>query len=148
MGGVGAMATFDAQARIQARIAALAATPASKSAPAIIANAKNSRAEPREKVYRFARLALPGGNSVKCVVLDLSRGGARVQFDSFGACLPQFVTLEFEASGVSHKARVAWERDHTAGLAFLDPSRRAFGTRSNGVRAGAPLIARHDSSAR
>jgi hypothetical protein len=115
--------------RIHARLAALAATPASKDAPATARRATESRTEPREKVYRFARLVLSGDRAVKCVVLDLSRGGARVQFDNFGAGLPEYVVLEFEASGVSRKARVSWERDHVAGLAFLDPSRRVFGNR-------------------
>lgn len=120
-----------APSRIQARIAALAATPASKTAPPVTKSREELRDQPREKVYRFARLVLAGEACVKCVILDLSHGGARVQFDNFGAGLPEFVTLEFEASGIARKARVRWERDHQAGLAFLDPSRRIFGTRAN-----------------
>ncbi len=125
------MTAPSAPSRINARLAALAATPASKTAPPAISTRENLREEPREKVYRFARLVLTGEASVKCVVLDLSRGGARVQFDSIGAGLPEFVTLEFEASGITRRARVRWERDHQAGLAFIDPSRRIFGTRAN-----------------
>lgn len=123
------MAASGGQSRINARLAALAATPASKIAPATINRIEEARADAREKIYRFARLILPGAASVNCVVLDLSQGGARVQFDGFGAGLPEYVTLEFEASGVSRKARVAWERQHMAGLAFLDGSRRIFGTK-------------------
>lgn len=117
------------QSRIHARLAALAATPASRVAPAAINRIDEARTDSREKVYRFARLILPGAVSVRCVVLDLSHGGARVQFDGCGAGLPEYVTLEFDASGVSRKARVAWERQHLAGLAFLDSSRQIFGTR-------------------
>jgi hypothetical protein len=124
------MTATGAQSRIHARLAALAATPASKTAPPEVRSVEELRGEPREKVYRFARLVLTGEMSVKCVVLDLSRSGARVQYDNFGAGLPEFVTLEFEASGISRKARVRWERDHQAGLAFVDPSRRIFGTRA------------------
>ncbi len=120
-----------AQSRILARVAALAAMPASRTAPPAAKSGEELREEPREKVYRFARLALGGEASIKCIVLDLSRGGARVQFDPFGAGLPEFVTLEIEASGVARKARVRWERDHRAGLAFIDPSSRIFGKRSN-----------------
>lgn len=123
------MSDSGGQSRINARLAALAATPASKSAPSTSNRIEEVRAVSREKVFRFARLILPGAATVKCVVLDLSQGGARVQFDGFGAGLPEYVTLEFEASGVSRKARVAWERQHTAGLAFLDGSRRTFGTK-------------------
>ena len=125
------MAAPGAPSRIHARLAALAATPASKTAPPAVKTVEELREAPREKVYRFARLVLAGEAFVKCVVLDLSRGGARVQYDNFGAGLPEFVTLEFEASGIARKARVRWERDHQAGLAFIDPSRRIFGTRAN-----------------
>ena len=117
------------QSRIHARLAALVATPASKTAPPAGRPREDARAEPREKVYRFARLILGKESFVKCVILDLSRGGARVQYETFGAGLPEFVTLEFDASGIARKARVQWERDHQVGLAFVDPSRRIFGTR-------------------
>lgn len=123
------MAESGGQSRINARLAALAATPASKGAPATINRKDETRTHARAKVYRFARLVLPGSASVNCVVLDLSQGGARVQFDGIGAGLPEYVTLEFEASSISRKARVAWERHQMAGLAFLESSKQVFGTR-------------------
>ncbi len=124
------MTAPSAPSRIQARLAALAATPASRTAPPPAGRPRQDlRQDPREKVYRFARLVLSGEASVECVVLDLSRGGARVQFNNFGAGLPEFVTLEIAVSGTSRRARVQWTRDHQAGLAFIDPSRRIFGTR-------------------
>ena len=116
--------------KIEARLAAIAARPASAFIPPISHKQKSEdRSEPREKVYRFGRLRLATGAAISCVVLDLSRSGARVRFEDAAEGLPELVTLEFEASGVAKRARVAWERDKMAGLQFLDPTKRIFGHR-------------------
>ncbi len=117
--------------RFGARLAAIAARPASAIAPPIARRLINEgRDEHREKVYRFARLRLPDNGVLNCIVLDLSRGGARVKVDGCAEGLPEYLMLEFEASGVTKRARVAWEREHTVGLQFLDPSQRIFGCRA------------------
>jgi hypothetical protein len=116
--------------RIGERLAGIAARSASVVVPPIVSRKpQQDRGEPREKVYRFARLRLPDDGVINCVVLDLSRSGARVKFESVGKGLPEYVVLEFEASGVTKRARVAWERDLVAGLQFLDPTQRIFGCR-------------------
>lgn len=128
------MTASDSPTRIEARLAALAATPASRSAPATSprrAAAAEARGEGREKVYRSGRLQISPNASIACVVLDLSRGGARVQYDPARIGLPEFLSLEFDASGVIKRARVIWQKDNFAGLAFLDPTRKVFGERSS-----------------
>lgn len=129
----------DPALKIDARLAAIAARPASAEIPPITHNRKRTdRTDLREKVYRFGHLQFPSGAVISCIVLELSRGGARVKFEEAAEGLPELVTLEFEASGVCKRARVAWERDKMAGLQFLDPTKRIFGVRAPSVKQ-APL---------
>ena len=55
----------------------------------------------------------------RCIVRDIGVGGARVALEG-AVSLPSDVTLRFDYSGVAKIARVAWQNDLEAGLAFVD----------------------------
>jgi hypothetical protein len=104
--------------RIAQRLATLAAKPATNGEDAARTDRANERAEPREQVYRFGRLLYGQNVEMKCIVADISEGGARVKFDVTSEGLPEYVVLKFEATGQTRRARVVWQRDHSAGLSF------------------------------
>lgn len=103
--------------RIAERIALIAAKPAVEFAQET-RPARNGRLEERRPVYRFARLILADRFELNCVIIDMSDSGARVRFDGASDGLPEYLLLKLEASGVTKRARVVWQRDHSAGLSF------------------------------
>lgn len=90
------------------------------------AGAETTRIDPRVPVYREGRLILTGGSHLRCVIVDLSRNGARIELDSESG-LPEFVSLKVVVTDEVRRARVAWTRENTAGLSFVMGPRGEFG---------------------
>ncbi len=88
--------------------------------------AETVRIDPRVPVYREGRLILTGGSQLRCVIVDLSRNGARIELDGASG-LPEFVSLKVVATDEVRRARVAWTRENTAGLSFAMGQRGEFG---------------------
>lgn len=116
--------------RIDKRIAAIAATSQAASAPAIPnrpnASSRDQRDDPRRPVFRFARLVTATRTEIACIVTDISAGGARITFEG-EAALPETVKLKIIQTGETRRARVAWQREKSAGLSFIVEPKPAFG---------------------
>ena len=76
------------------------------------------RAHPRAEVTRRGMVVhQPTGESFKCVIVDVSVGGARLQIYAEG--LPEGdLTLVDAVTGTVHELRVAWRRGDLVGVAF------------------------------
>lgn len=74
--------------------------------------------EKREAVFRPGKIYLSRTDQVRCVIRNVSDGGAYVHLEGMQP-LPPVVMLRFEQTGVTKKARVAWQHDIEAGLAFV-----------------------------
>ncbi|MEO1135318.1 MAG: PilZ domain-containing protein [Pseudomonadota bacterium] len=75
--------------------------------------------EPREAVFRPGKIYLNRNDSLRCTVCNVSNGGAYIRLEgSFP--LPPVVILKYIQSGVVKKARIAWQNEAEAGLAFQD----------------------------
>ena len=117
------MATnFDKMAQRLASIAAakplLVVAPPPKAPP--------RRNEKRQAVYRFGRLTVAGGVRLDCIIADISPNGAKVELDG-ASSLPELLTLKVVMTGETRRARVAWKRDHSAGLSFVMEPNSQFG---------------------
>ena len=76
------------------------------------------RSAERKSAYRFARLILPDGATVNCIVKDISAKGAKVMIEgNFG--LPQKMILKIDQTGQSVRAGLVWQDETEAGLAFV-----------------------------
>lgn len=75
------------------------------------------RDDERQSVYLQAQLITEGLNCIHCNVVDLSADGARVVLAGDDD-VTRFVTLQYERSGITKKARVAWRHKNELGLAF------------------------------
>ena len=93
----------------------------SKSIAAVMPEATDGRIKrrksPRKSVFLQARLITESLTRIRCQVIDLCADGARVVLDRDHDVTP-FVTLRFDRSGVTRKARVAWRYQNELGLAF------------------------------
>ncbi len=99
------------------RIAALAS---SKPAPpgAMAGNTrKKSRNSDRKTTFRFGRVTCTNREEYTCILRDLSETGAKLVFEGEVALSPQ-VTLRIEQTGEYKRARVVWQKEREAGLAF------------------------------
>ncbi|MFC2952648.1 PilZ domain-containing protein [Marinicaulis aureus] len=72
----------------------------------------------RDAVFRPGKIYLSKSDQVRCVIRNVSQGGAYVHLEGMQP-LPAIVMLRFEQTGVIKKARVAWQNDIEAGLAFV-----------------------------
>ncbi len=72
----------------------------------------------RDAVFRPGKIYLSKSDQVRCVIRNVSAGGAYVHLEGMQP-LPAVVMLRFEQTGVIKKARVAWQNDIEAGLAFV-----------------------------
>ena len=77
------------------------------------------RAETREAVFREAVLTIEGYYNVRAIITDISTGGARIEFAS-RIDLPSRIVITEPLSGLKRWARVAWQNDGAAGLAFQE----------------------------
>ena len=111
--------------RLAQRLAAIAAQPPIQ-VETIAAGGDETRLDPRQSVFRFARIMLADRSEVSCIVTDISAGGARIMLE--GACaLPEWVKLKLVLTGEIRRARVAWQRERAAGLSFHAERRPNFG---------------------
>lgn len=104
--------------RINERLASLTARGAASDDDRRPSGRRAERSEPRKEAQQIGRLFFGDGCERKCRITDISVGGARVKFEYASEKLPEYVTLKFEATGQSRQARVAWQRDYSAGLSF------------------------------
>lgn len=72
----------------------------------------------RGAVFRPGKLYLSKNDHVRCVIRNVSGGGAYVHLEGVHP-LPPIVILHFDQTGVVKKARVAWQNETEAGLAYL-----------------------------
>ena len=72
----------------------------------------------RKAVFRQAKLFTSKAEYLPCKVINLSADGAGVELEKDYE-LPAMVTLTFEESHVSRKARIAWQHNNELGLAFI-----------------------------
>lgn len=102
------------------RLRAIAAGPAPALAALPFAAKPRSKPErsARDAVFRPAKLFYAKNVFVRCVVRNLSPAGAQVIMEG-AVPLPPEVSLKFEQNGVIKKARIAWQEDNLAGLAFV-----------------------------
>ena len=99
---------------LRARVRALSAahTPAPSSAPP-----PKPRA-PRDPKFRNASLIFDDGHRLSVTIKDLSVGGARIEY-FIRVTLPLEVVISEPTLRLRRRARVAWQRDGVAGLAFV-----------------------------
>lgn len=81
----------------------------------------NRRSEPRRRVARSATISAHDAPSpVPCVVLDISRGGARLDVHH-SANIPQRFRLVIDLEGTERTCEVVWRRENSVGVKFIDP---------------------------
>lgn len=82
--------------------------------------AASKKREARKLFGQTAWITLEGGFAARrCVVADISRSGARIQFDE-ALALPASVKLAFSRDArTGHTCRVVWRRGKTAGVRFV-----------------------------
>lgn len=84
----------------------------------------NRRSEPRHRVARSATISEHNApRPIPCVVLDISKGGARLELPNNGG-IPHRFMLNFELDGEERLCEVVWRKDTSVGVRFVDPSRR------------------------
>jgi len=72
----------------------------------------------RQAVFRQGALILADGENFQVALKNISATGARVEF-FVRRGLPDFVTLVEPTLRIKARARVAWQSDGVAGLAFI-----------------------------
>jgi len=72
----------------------------------------------RQAVFRQGGLILADGEKFRVALKNISATGARVEY-FVQRELPDFVTLIEPTLRINARARVAWQRDGVAGLAFV-----------------------------
>ncbi len=78
------------------------------------------RANPRRATIRAAVSMLDGPQSpIECVVLDVSKGGARLLVHRRDELLSDFI-LHIEEFAMTQRCRVIWRREDEVGVEFTD----------------------------
>ena len=103
---------------IERRLAALAAnrevaTPVLKKLDPV-----TRHREPRRAVFQNGYLAIGLQAKVRCAIVNLSTGGARIAMEGAYA-LPEVVVLIGAQSHFRKRARIAWQQGRDAGLEFI-----------------------------
>jgi len=75
---------------------------------------------PRTRVFKGAKVILPGRAAVSCIVRDLSTHGAGLQLAS-SADLPAEFDLAFD-TGYRRKCRFVWRSLTNVGVSFAQPA--------------------------
>jgi PilZ domain len=78
------------------------------------------RASPRTKALREAQIYTSGSTIIDCIVKNMTRTGARIEFSAFTQ-LPSDFRIHFKNTGETRLAEVAWQRGLAAGIRFTDP---------------------------
>lgn len=74
--------------------------------------------EHRKPVFRLATLFTAPTAAVRCIVHDISDSGARVVMEG-AFTLPPEIVVKFDYNGELHGARIAWQENDEAGMAFM-----------------------------
>jgi hypothetical protein len=83
---------------------------------------ENNRFLPRAKMIKEGKAILSSSTLIDCIVRDLSKTGARLQF-SGPTPLPQFFKLRIETGGADAQVvERMWQRGLSAGVRFQAPS--------------------------
>ncbi|MEZ5921239.1 MAG: PilZ domain-containing protein [Parvularculaceae bacterium] len=112
------------------RLAALAQSAETQPLEEWINEGACQRRETRKKQHRIALIQIADGEDLPCVITDMSANGARIRLKAI-AVLPAFVVLKEPLGGASRRARVAWQRDSSAGLSFRIDQRANFAVGRN-----------------
>ena len=84
----------------------------------------DSRAHPRQHSRLEGRLlTLDGRCNFRCIVVDVSEGGARVS--GVGALLPGKVFLFISKTSDMFECEIRWCKEHEIGLRFIDSAPRS-----------------------
>ncbi len=75
------------------------------------------RCVPRTKVFKGAKVVVPGRAAVNCIVRDLSPHGAGLQLAS-AADLPAEFDLAFNTGQKPRRCRLAWRNLTNVGVSF------------------------------
>jgi hypothetical protein len=75
------------------------------------------RCVPRTKVFKGAKLVVPGRAAVSCIVRDLSTHGAGLQLAS-ASDLPAEFDLAFNTGQKVRRCRIAWHNLTNVGVSF------------------------------
>jgi hypothetical protein len=85
----------------------------------------NQRAHPRIEIRLDGRLlSMDGRCNLRCVIIDLSEGGARVSSSNYDL-VPRRVFLLIEKTGDIFECEVRWRRVDGIGFSFIDSPGRA-----------------------
>lgn len=89
--------------------------------------APQPRSHPRSRVHEDCRiLALDGTELASCVMLDISRGGAKLRFAAWQEVPDTFILMLARKKLVRRPCKVAWRMDNApgrlVGVTFLLPS--------------------------
>ncbi len=103
---------------INRRLAAITQSRAPASTGDLPGENNTRRRSPRKNVVKLARIYLNKIDFIRCVVINLSADGARIQLED-DHDVPQFFELRFEESGIQKKAKIAWRHKNEFGLSFL-----------------------------
>jgi hypothetical protein len=74
--------------------------------------------EERDSVFRPGKVYLTKTDTLRCVIRNVSGGGAYVHLEGAHP-LPPVVLIRFDQTGVVKKARVAWQHETEVGLAYI-----------------------------
>src|SRR5690348_3485201 len=77
--------------------------------------ARGERAHARRAVLWPPRLIIPGQRDVRCFVIDLADGGARVRTET---PVPVGTVVKLRSARLVRTACIAWNRDGDIGLRF------------------------------
>ena len=82
---------------------------------------KSRRAFPRIRIFKGARIQVPGGVPIKCIVRDISATGARIE--RRGPIMSDFFNLSFDdlVWPQDVACQVIWRDDGIMGVKFVDP---------------------------
>jgi hypothetical protein len=81
----------------------------------------NVRVHPRREVSIETRLLLrfDPPRVMRCRIIDVSKGGVRVEIDVRYSLPPQVFIMRGEDENI-HECRTVWQLDRTAGLKFIE----------------------------
>lgn len=77
------------------------------------------RSEPRERVARVAELAIDGAPGMACILVDISKSGARLRLPE-AMKLPSRFRLSVPSMSLDRECDLRWQRECDAGVKFCD----------------------------
>ena len=86
--------------------------------PLVAKSVRKQDRAPRQAVFRTATMVTSGGARQNVALKDVSATGARIEFHTRGT-LPELVVLIEPMMKLHKRARVVWQEEGRAGLAFL-----------------------------